>query len=191
MILSAARPDGDASGWTTTGASRVRTSIAEPLFLLDLVKPCTGSNKLSFRSFHGHFPSWGSHNSLQCPSWLPRWFECPVSLKSITILDRTSVTPISNINGVAGGVSGCKWKQQYSVIDFHHTDKGCKRRFHDEAMLPMDLHTQKPCGQRTWQKQQKRLNVRYVFVCPWVGTVEPRRLHQMDLVKLGVNKGGR
>ena len=49
MILSAARPDGDASGWTTTGASRVRTSIAEPLFLLDLVKPCTRSNKLSTR----------------------------------------------------------------------------------------------------------------------------------------------
>ena len=31
------------------------------------------------------------------------------SLKSITSLDRTSVTPVSNINGVAGGVFGCKW----------------------------------------------------------------------------------
>ena len=59
-------------------------------------------------------------------------------------------------------------------------------------MLPLDLHTQKTF----WaigrdRNNKKRLNVRYVFVCPWVGTVEPRRLHQMDLVKLGVNKGGR
>ena len=29
------------------------------------------------------------------------------------------------------------------------------------------------------------------FAFPEVGTVEPRRLHQMPLVKLGVNKGGR
>ena len=48
------------------------------------------------------------------------------SLKSITILDRTSVTPISNINGVAGGASGCKWKQQYSPSDFHQLKKSAR-----------------------------------------------------------------
>ena len=79
------------------------------------------------------------------------------SLKSITILDRTSVTPVSNINGVAGGVSGCKWKQQCSPSNFHYTEMLWKRRFHDEAMLPMDLHPQKTVGQRAWLK--KGLNV--------------------------------
>ena len=40
------------------------------------------------------------------------------SLKSITIPDRTSVIPVSNINGVAGSVTGCKWKQQCNPSNF-------------------------------------------------------------------------
>ena len=51
-----------------------------------------------------------------------------------------------------------KWRQQCSPSNSHHTEKVWKRRFHDEAMLPMDLHTQKPFGHSTWQK--KWLNAR-------------------------------
>ena len=32
-------------------------------------------------------------------------------------------THVSSINGVAGGVAGCKWEQQCSPINFHHTEK--------------------------------------------------------------------
>ena len=113
----------------------------------------------------------------------------PSLSKSITILDRARVTPVSSINGVAGGVSGCKWKQQCSPINFHHTEKLWKKNFHAEAMLPMDLHAQKPFRHGAWL--QKWLNVRCLFAYPELGTVEPLHLHQMPLVKLGVNKGGR
>ena len=71
------------------------------------------------------------------------------SIKSITILDRTSVTPVSNNS---------------SPRNFHHTEKVWKRRFHDEAMLPMDLHTQKTFGHRAWLK--KWLSVRCLFAFP-------------------------
>ena len=87
------------------------------------------------RSFHGH-PL--AENVTTLGSALPvcQGGHSAQSLKSITILDRTSVTPVSSINGVAGGVSGCKWKQQCSPINFHHIEKLWKRRFHAEAMLP-------------------------------------------------------
>ena len=84
--------------------------------------PFVKRNGPAFRSFHGH-PL--AENVTALYSVLPvcQGGHSAQSLKSITILDRASVTPVSNINGVAGGVSGCKWKQQCSPINFHHTEK--------------------------------------------------------------------
>ena len=62
------------------------------------------------------------------------------------------------------------------------------RRFQAEAMLPMYLHSKEPLSHRA--RLKKWLNVRCLFAYPEEGTVEPRRLHQMPLVKLGVNEGG-
>ena len=73
-------------------------------------------------------------------------------------------------------------------VNFHHTERLNQRRFRAEAMLPMDLHSKKPLRHRV--RLKKWLNVRCLFAYPEEGTVEPRRLHQMPLVKLGVNKGG-
>ena len=54
-------------------------------------------------------------------------------------------------------------------------------------MLPMYLHSKEPLRQRALKK---KLKVRCLFAYPEEGTVEPRRQHQMPLVKLGVNEGG-
>ena len=55
-------------------------------------------------------------------------------------------------------------------------------------MLPMYLHSKEPLRHRA--RLKKWLKVRCLFAHPEEGTVEPRRQHQMPLVKLGVNEGG-
>ena len=51
----------------------------------------------------------------------------------------------------------------------------------------MYLHSKEPLRHRA-RRLKKWLKVRCLFAYPEEGTVEPRRLHQMPLVKLGVNE---
>ena len=117
------------------------------------------------RSFHGH-PL--AENVTTLYSVLPVWQggHSAQSLKNITFL----TGPVWSLSAACNAVR--------SIF----TTLKSSERGGSMLRLPMDLHTQKPFGHRAWLK--KWLNVRCLFAYPEVGTVEPRRLHQIAFRRL-------